>query len=706
MPTINDYSFILAFRGQYHANLIRKIEYERRVGDISIEENELLKKYNKLIIKDRMLGEYELFRTPGELMRAIETHVGHSILFRPSGTHQRGKLLAYCQVMGVMNELPHVEFTSEQERVLNHTAGVCVVNAGPGTGKTTVAVRKAYDLKDDGVLILTNSSEMADELYKRLVMYPIKNDLGRNNSTKKINIISIEEYFKIKSNENEHLIIDEAHNIDNRELEYLVETFSKYTSVTIFGDSRQQWGRRTGRWYARQRNNAVNFTYCFRFQTPQMFELVNLISSRGNAHHQLVSGKGDLMEMKDSKPITYMNSDEIVSLLTDCDPSDVAVIEPSMYPIFKSKYTLNLFLTLQDNGINCYNRTYGAYKPNAVTFCTIQTCRGKEFKNIIVCGKRSHEDSNSLEFILHTRAKNQIIYHQESDVTVPNYVPEHLIQDAPDLEVRANLAIEDDAPDVDIADILDRPEWTRFRRVNNLTVTAEPCNVDMNNKSYEENLIVSKLGFSGKIDLIFEEYLVIRAPDTSEKQIMKTHILNHIWGYNKKMLLLVGDKYYEVKSDISHGRWDYALRFFYDLYTYHAFVMRRLIDREHQRLPDNTYIRGTGKIDGNKRFVLINYNDVFSTILPPSNQFDADVYEQNVDGRIITYDETLKSYARDLALKTGVFTGGDYIPALGDLYAVHGSYPLERLSRITKNDTMRGAMMLWELLMLNKLTIE
>jgi len=223
-------------------------------------------------------------------------------------------------------------------------AKLLVVNAGPGTGKTTVANEIAFQLRDEGVLLISYTNEAIKENYKRLKTRPDMNRcLGLKNykktccittldslatyilsdttySTRKELLLSnfnlcirnaimfLQSIHSFETNYT-HIIVDESQDIDELRAELLFTFFYKANikSLSILGDPRQRVRTACGVWYSSLWSNNENIfiskdminnlefkkiglSISHRFINPVLLNLANDISKyRPEIHHQLVS---------------------------------------------------------------------------------------------------------------------------------------------------------------------------------------------------------------------------------------------------------------------------------------------------------------------------------------------------------------------------------------------------------------------------------
>lgn len=471
----DDYSFILALKGVYHITSAKKSDLQKLVidnGGITATEDLMLEEFNRDILPP---GPFSSYKTVTDMRIAIETHAQQTIYYRPSGKNSHGKLLTFCKMTGVPYEIPKIEFTEEQEKILNST-GIQAVNAGPGTGKTTVANEKAYRLREDGVLLFSYTNAAILENYKRLRVYPMDKDLGKKNVKKQINITTVDSLATaivgvhdnhdhtimkaIEALENgyvpntlrkyRHIIVDETQDIDEirGKLIMLLYRMLNCKSITLFGDPRQQLDSNKGKWYINLCKNAINLSFSHRFENKRTLNLCNALSStRPEIHHDLVLY--DDPECKDQEvyPIKEITVEALLKFVQEkvqdgYTYSDFAVVGPSVTKDnISSRSMKQLVAVFKENDIPCYMSTDssdpGTFVCRGIQFTTIHSVKGKEFKFVIAVGISDYhnrynmiarESMDSLIFVMHTRAKEQMFYLQDKDRILPRGVPEHMYE--------------------------------------------------------------------------------------------------------------------------------------------------------------------------------------------------------------------------------------------------------------------------------------
>lgn len=412
----------------------------------------------------------------------------------------KSRILAYYSIKGYNIEFCEKKFSSEQDIVLDsQLRGLWIVNAGPGTGKTTVANERAYRLREAGVLLISYTNEAINENYKRLHEYPgLRGMLGKKDYSKNINVTTADSLaskimgqidnhdktvrdaiirIRLKKSPRNlekivgkrlHVIVDECQDIDDIRGELIMSYFRTMNcmSLVLFGDPRQRLNSNAGEWYRKlweYGQQCVGFTLSYRFINPGMLELVNSISSRREQiHHNL--------EMVDrstdrSVPITIFGSsmeDHQIQLTASyikdllesgVKHSEIVVIGPSLVKENKtSMMASRICAVFNYQGIPCYTSAGGSFQPSGVLFSTIHSVKGKEFDYVFIFGMSGYpgtfsmipyDVAESLIFVSHSRARKQIFYiGSHAQFVIPRGIAEKYIAPS-EYNVTTNSIIEE-----------------------------------------------------------------------------------------------------------------------------------------------------------------------------------------------------------------------------------------------------------------------
>lgn len=226
--------------------------------------------------------------TKQELKTMLEIKNNYSFPM-PLASISEEKLLAYFHMKGlkIIFDPPH--FTNEQLQLFEkiQTKHVIVVNAGPGTGKTTTCCQRADLFKDEGVLLISYTNAAINEDYKKLHEYGgMKGKLGKKDYTKLLNVTTVDSlacfinkelgdnshddnirsaierlkydslsrnlfYTQLGKPLYNHIIVDECQDIDDLRGELILCLFQviNMNSLCLFGDPRQKIRTNAGQWY-------------------------------------------------------------------------------------------------------------------------------------------------------------------------------------------------------------------------------------------------------------------------------------------------------------------------------------------------------------------------------------------------------------------------------------------------------------------------
>lgn len=230
-----------------------------------------------------------------EIKRMFEFKTGHNfpIPLTYISKNPIEKIIAYYYLRGYPIIFPKPSFTEEQKILLVSNTSkrpqLIVTNAGPGTGKTTVANERAHLFKFEGVLLISYTNAAISQNHKRLYQYPkMKGVLGLKDYKKRLNVTTVdslagyinghitegedhdsavtEAINRLKSDSEvfnkfaisgqglmyNHIVADECQDIDDLRGELLLTLFRilNMRSLVLCGDPRQRIRHRCGKWYS------------------------------------------------------------------------------------------------------------------------------------------------------------------------------------------------------------------------------------------------------------------------------------------------------------------------------------------------------------------------------------------------------------------------------------------------------------------------
>jgi len=226
--------------------------------------------------------------------------------------NKKETILSYFYMIQKSMEIPRRIYNFEQQMVINKR-GLIIVNAGPGTGKTTTACKKAFLLKDEGVIFLSYTNAAVFEDRNRMYEYPgCSSNMSFKSLDKKLAFLTVDSLAgninggisstfdhsirdaisKVEkrniTTKQRHIIVDEAQDIDDLRAELILALFltGRFLSLTIFGDPRQRIKENSGKWYydmwtqVNPNISKIGFIKSHRFKDIKILNLVNDLSRR------------------------------------------------------------------------------------------------------------------------------------------------------------------------------------------------------------------------------------------------------------------------------------------------------------------------------------------------------------------------------------------------------------------------------------------
>jgi hypothetical protein len=446
---------------------ITKTELTKKLGNITPEEFDISGEWIDSKIE---LSEYLTSYTPTELRTMLELRYRMSfpfpLSFLPVNKSHRLLLSWFRYVLGLkdsdFNGIRNPRsFNEDQLSVFKHVSSykhgyngdpetkIIVVNAGPGTGKTTTANSLAIQNMNEGVLLISYTNEAIKENYRRLHEYPgTYGKIGSGSNAKKWeknitvatvdslaarinetttetehdkairlainNVSAIKFYHPSRGTFYQHVIVDECQDIDSLRGELILKFCAvvEAKTLTLFGDPRQRINGTRGEWYSQLwtvHGNPfivqVPLTVSYRFDNnPKILEIVNKLSERRPSLHVTLTTSTDPemssstnQEMSSLEPSCGSEPSNIIgvsnigtlvdAILKSGNPGQWAVIGHTIDRNNKTAATAHFIATVfRANGIRCYFRSDGAFVADAVAFLTIASAKGKEFDNVILFG--------------------------------------------------------------------------------------------------------------------------------------------------------------------------------------------------------------------------------------------------------------------------------------------------------------------------------
>jgi hypothetical protein len=324
-----------------------------------------------------------------------------------------------------------------------------IVNAGPGTGKTTTANTLAYHLRSEGVLLISYTNESIRENNKRFFDYPeSKTYVGlKKYKDNPINLITVDSLaariIGDSSDKNfdetiqmaslridpmkfvhptrvriyNHIIVDECQDIDDLRGNFILNFCQKIgiKSLTLFGDPRQKIRSNCGKWYsdlwestfdfAKNKHSEARFEPVFRvgleqsyrFENKGVVDLVNSISSLRTTLHVELKAKSESHNMV--SPINILTLDRLNNVLdnllsvssNESAYSTSCIIGPSIEADNKTTNVGRRIASIfRAHGKAISFRTEGAFQPDSIPFLTIHSVKGREFDTVFIFGMNNY----------------------------------------------------------------------------------------------------------------------------------------------------------------------------------------------------------------------------------------------------------------------------------------------------------------------------
>lgn len=353
----------------------------------------------------------------------------------------------YETLMGLPIPEFKIDLSEKQAMIVKQRKGITVVNSGPGTGKTTVAVKKMVELMNEGVIGVSFTNVTVDNMHQKILNFITDYDnVSKGKYDKKIVLSTIDaicalpfpkdqkgknmdfsmliemakkeaEMTAIKGNmvnnqkemKFKHLIIDEAQDIDDSRFEFLrlIYESCEFESMTIIGDPRQRLNTHAGGIYqdlvtkGKENIDEADFTFdkpflvncseTYRFKNPLLLDLANSLSElRPPLHAQLNYASPEISEKKKIQKIR--TCDEVVekiSILIEngVSPSEICFISP-IVDKHKNQNCI-IYETIRQNLLTRNIPVSNKTECGSVYHSSIQSVKGLEFDYVFFIGSSS-----------------------------------------------------------------------------------------------------------------------------------------------------------------------------------------------------------------------------------------------------------------------------------------------------------------------------
>lgn len=524
---VDDLIFFLNIEGVSSSGM-NKNQMIERIGSVTHEQIDMLRRYQSIMSNTEYIEElqqkgwfHKNYETVKKQIEVYFARRGISFVYNKSkkGTNREdiSKLLFFCQLKGHIIPSETIKLIPEQEEVLSVTEGIKIVNSGPGTGKTTTCVYLACKLMHEGVWLVSYTNAAVKNIMQRLYeivpdVRQVSNETGRKICVSTIDTISrpnnkdayknvsfekriiaanqdLEQKTDIfLDHENElryqHLIIDEAQDIDDNRFKYLFNIFKtwNFKSMTIVGDPKQRlnitagaifqklfstgikkdrylldqavkWDSSKlrwidedndeefdGEWYINSRPLIFEYTVTFRFRNPILLELANKLSSKRPMIHSELHLHESIDTIEPVKISKFSTIEEVASeidflITSGVRPNQICLISPITEKACKIRTQFkDIQQLLSTRQIICDDNL----RDNTIYATSILSCKGLEFDYVFFVGasrfpssiQSSLQDVNdgvSMNFVANTRARNAIYYLTDASKLPPDDVPQEFV---------------------------------------------------------------------------------------------------------------------------------------------------------------------------------------------------------------------------------------------------------------------------------------
>lgn len=471
-----DIVIILSIKRQLHIDSsLTSSDLNNLLGEATVEELEFLKIWHTNLVSDLLRSKLNMYEgySSEDVLKFSE--IQHQLRFPISVSYIKNELrsayiLLFYIYKGFNVDRQDRIFNEAQLEAIKYRHGITIVNAGPGTGKTTTACKKAFTCREEGVIFISYTTTAVNEDKRRMYDHPGTSSLlftqGFNKSYVFATIDkiaggingSISETYdhSIKtasdriergvSFKQKHIIVDEAQDIDEIRADFIFTLFffGGFKSLTIFGDPRQKVNERAGRWYKNlwihsgdftyKQNtihlNKIGFTESYRFKNVGILSLVNSLSAR----RPQIDCQLTVQSSKSEIPIEVFNihenneneiMTEVCTFIQNKHTEGLSycefiVVGPSLEADNKTSLLARKIGSFFRNfGIPCRLFSEGSYQSNGVLFSTIQSVKGLEADYIFLFGLNNYphsfnmipyDEAESLIYVCHSRARQKIFY--------------------------------------------------------------------------------------------------------------------------------------------------------------------------------------------------------------------------------------------------------------------------------------------------------
>lgn len=428
---------------------------EQLLGNITQSDINFMEYWNKLVISNNVslliyynfqYHDYNDCKMYLQTINSASFPIPLTYLLK----NKKENIVAYYYMHGMKVTIDVKNFNIQQLDVINQDRSVTVVNAGPGTGKTTTACEKAFRLREEGVIFLSyTNAAVKEDMYRMFVYADVSKQMSSDKLDKKLIFKTIDSLVgginggisetydhSIRDAINminkrgyrftqRHIIIDECQDIDDLRCEFIATIFNKcgFLSLTVLGDPRQKINTNTGNWYRnlwiesktgnvtlcgiKHKCESIGFTISHRFKSQNIVNLVNQLSlRRPELHCELNITYSEPSEIVEQPIIVYGNANdsiliEIANYILQLNKvnkvpfNEFMIIGPSLSSESNktSKYARKISEIFRKCGVPCKLQSQGSYNRNGVLFSTIHSCKGKEADYVFIFGMDNYPNS-------------------------------------------------------------------------------------------------------------------------------------------------------------------------------------------------------------------------------------------------------------------------------------------------------------------------
>lgn len=381
-----------------------------------------------------------------------------------AGKNKAAVLLAMMRLRPEDVELRDPELTDEQRALVQTNHPRVIVNAGPGTGKTTVAVMRVRELwrRGENVALITFMNDPVDECYRRLLLLGVDKEAltvhgGKLASQVFVGTVdslvgccvqsySYRDFGAPQGNEFDscirefiesgpavkfgvrHVVVDEAQDIDELRWAAVCKLVGegRVKTLMVLGDPRQRVYSARGKWYDElwRRCDSMywrcGLTRTFRVRNGRLLRIMNALSRQRPELHVELSSPLALQDnfqdvsvcevgagAKESILVRYAENLNRAIKAGALHPCDIAVVTPALKNDSKTSRLAHRLKEVLREKVS-----------SEIKILTIEKAKGREFELVILveigalydwlAGVMDRSTAMSKEFVAWTRARSKV----------------------------------------------------------------------------------------------------------------------------------------------------------------------------------------------------------------------------------------------------------------------------------------------------------